>query len=309
MARKSTSRKAKETKRASNATGTAVYIRVSTDRQVNEGYSLDAQHNKLLAYCAGLGWAVDPKHIYRDEGVSAKTTARPQYQAMLSAVEAGDVRRIVAIDLSRLSRNTRDFLTLLDYCDEHACGIVSIAESFDTSTAVGRAVVTILMVFNELERKQIAIKTQGGRDEKAKQGKRNGAPVPYGYARDDAGAWSVVEDHAQTVRFIFERFIAGDGLRAICRRLNDAGIPPPRGEAWYPQAIGYLLDNGWYAGLVQYGGRDAVPTNEVQAIITRGVYDAAGKRLAVMKQGAVAPMVVTDCNAAGTGLGERVGEC
>lgn len=285
MARSNTKRTGKAKQGALGAGGaTALYIRVSTDKQAQEGYSLDAQREKLQAYCVANGWTADAAHIYVDAGQSAKSTDRPEYQRMLQAVAAGDVRRIVAVKLDRLSRNTRDFLGLLDYCDENACGIVSIAESFDTSTPVGRAVVTVLMAFSELERSQIADRMQSGRDEKARQGERNGAPVPYGYART-GGGWEVQAERAATVRRIFSEFLGGGSLRGIASMLNSDGVPAPKGKAWYPAQVGYILDNGLYAGLVQYKGSDGVPAEYIPAIVDRTVYDAAGARLAALRRG------------------------
>ena len=285
MARTNTKRTSKAKQTALGAGGaTALYIRVSTDKQATEGYSLDAQREKLQAYCLANGWPADDAHIYVDAGFSAKSTDRPNYQRMLQAVAAGDVRRVVAVKLDRLSRNTRDFLGLLDYCDEHACGIVSIAESFDTSTPVGRAVVTVLMAFAELERSQIADRMQSGRDEKARQGERNGAPVPYGYTYA-GGEWAAQPDQAATVRRIFTEFCGGASLRGIAAMLNTAGTPAPRGRAWYPAQVSYILDNGLYAGLVQYKGGAGVPAENIPAIVGRADYDAAGVRLAGLRRG------------------------
>ena len=135
---------------------------MSTDKQANEGYSLEAQRDKLGATA---GHRTVGRWTLRTCTLTpASVASLPNAPTIRHAgrVAAGDVRRIVAIKLDRLSRNTRDFLGLLDYCDEHGCGIVSIAESFDTTTPVGRAVVTVLMAFAELERKQIGERMQMG---------------------------------------------------------------------------------------------------------------------------------------------------
>lgn len=285
MARSNTKRTGKAKQAALGAGGaTALYIRVSTDKQATEGYSLEAQREKLAAYCTAQGWTVDDAHIYVDAGQSAKSTDRPEYQRMIAAVAGGGVRRVVAVKLDRLSRNTKDFLGLLDYCDEHNCGIVSIAESFDTSTPVGRAVVTVLMAFAELERSQIADRMQSGRDEKARQGERNGAPVPYGYTCT-GGAWAAHPDQAAIVRSIFTEFCGGASLRGVAAKLNAAGVPAPKGRAWYPAQVSYILDNGLYAGLVQYKGGAGVPNESIPAIIEPADYDAAGSRLATLRRG------------------------
>lgn len=286
MSRMPTTRKAKAKQLATDGAGaTSLYIRVSTDKQATEGFSLDAQREKLNAYCVSQGWTVDEKHVYVDSGVSAKSTERPEYQRMLAAVADGQVQRIVAIKLDRISRNTKDFLGLLDYCDDHGCGIVSIAENFDTSTAVGRAVVTVLMALAELERKQIGERMQMGRTEKARQGERNGAPTPYGYVRNEAGKWSAPWEQAAVVREIFRQFNNGASLRSIAAALNDADVPTPGGKAWYARQVSYILDNGLYAGVLQYLGKEVKPTEDVPAIVSREAYDQAGARLAQLRPG------------------------
>ena len=199
MARKITKRTPKATKLGMVTDCAALYIRVSTDKQADEGYSLEAQQSRLMAYCTAQQWPVCEQHVYIDAGESAKSTSRPAYQRMMAAIDAGDVRRIVATKLDRLSRNTRDFLGLLDYCDAHSVGVVSLGESFDTSTPVGRAVVTILMTFAELERKQISDRVMTGKRQKAQGGGFNGSAAPFGYTYAD-GQFAIADDAANTVK-------------------------------------------------------------------------------------------------------------
>ncbi len=269
---------------------TALYIRVSTDKQADEGFSLDAQKAKLTAQCVAQGWTVCPEHIYVEEGESGKSTDRPKYLAMIDAIEHGDVRRVVVTKLDRLSRNTRDFLALLDYCDARKVGIVSIAESFDTGTPVGRAVVTVLMTFAELERKQIAERVTAGRVQKASEGGWNGGRTPYGYIIAADGTWTVDELAAGTVRRVFDDFnglYAHATLTDIANALNVDGIPTQRGGRWHASTVRYILTNGAYAGLVQYNGQaDVMGTHP--AIITLDTYRKAQARLDALKPGRVA---------------------
>ena len=139
------------------------------------------------------------------------------------------------------------------------------------------------MAFAELERSQIADRMQSGRDEKARQGERNGAPVPYGYTYN-GGQWAAQPDQSATVRRIFTEFNGGASLRGIAAMLNTAGVQAPRGRAWYPAQVSYILDNGLYAGLVQYKGA-GVPAENIPAIVGRADYDAAGARLAGLRRG------------------------
>ena len=256
------------------------YLRVSTDEQGDSGLGLEAQAAAIKVYCASQGHEL--AGMVRE--IESSRGKRPILEDVLQHVEQGTYDGLIVSKLDRLSRNTRDFLGLLDYCDDHACGIVSIAESFDTSTPVGRAVVTVLMAFAELERSQIADRMQSGRDQKARGGERNGAPVPYGYAIAGDG-WEVDAERADVVRRIFDQFNAGASLRGIAASLNADQVPAPRGRAWYPQAVGYILDNGLYAGLVQYNGREGIEQDAIPAIIKRTAYDAAGARLRTLRRG------------------------
>ena len=119
-------------------TCTALYVRVSTQSQADEGFSLEAQQERLEAYCKAQGWHICSNHIYIDAGVSGKTTERPQFQAMLEAAQAGKVQRIVAMKLDRMARNVREFLATVDQLKAWGCDLVLVKESFDTSTPHGR---------------------------------------------------------------------------------------------------------------------------------------------------------------------------
>lgn len=254
---------------------TALYIRVSTQKQAEEGFSLDAQRQRLTAMCTANGWRLCDDQVYTDAGESGKSADRQAYQAMLTAIEAGAINRVVVAKLDRLSRNTRDFLEFLDFCDRHDCAIVSIAEGFDTGTPTGRAVVTVLMAFAELERTQIKDRVMTGKREKARRGGYNGAFVPLGYCYN--GAWSIDEAAAAAVRTCFDRYNAGDTLTAIAQELNASAAPTARGGKWHPATVRYILTNGFYAGLNQWDGADAV--GEWPAIIDLEAYQAAQQRL------------------------------
>ncbi len=267
----------------------ALYIRVSTEKQAEEGYSLADQDSRLRAYCVSQGWTVCDEYIYVDDGVSGKSTARPKYQQMIAAIEAGEVRRVVVTKLDRVSRNTKDFLSLLDYCDEHNVAIVSIAENFDTGTDIGRAVVTVLMAFAELERKQIASRVANGRRQKASEGGWNGGRVPYGYNYIDGSGFVVDEQAAAVVRRIFDEFTrtyTHTTLSEIADGLNIDNVPTQRGGKWHASTIRYVLSNGWYAGLVQFDGQEPV-IGEQPVIVSKDVYDAVQRRLDALQPGPV----------------------
>ena len=262
--------------------GTALYVRVSTDKQAGEGYSLAEQRARLTAYCTAQGWPLDPSRIYADGGESGTTTERPAFQAMLAAARGGDVRRIVAVKLDRLARNVRDFLALVDDLQAWGCDLVLLKESFDTGTPQGKFALTLFAAMAELEASTITERVMAGKAQKATLGGYNGGPAPLGYDYDGAGFTPNAD--AATVRAIFARFLAGDGLTALARDLNAAGAATAHGGRWYASTVRYILSNGLYAGRSQWDGTDAPAAHH--ALIDDAAYQAALRRLADLRRGA-----------------------
>lgn len=277
MARQSnTRRKAKQTKLGIQADNTAIYLRVSTDKQAEEGFSIDAQRERLLAYCTAQGWPVAESHIFIDAGFSGKTTDRPAYQAMLRAAESGEVRRIVAMKLDRLARNVRDFLATVDSLNRWGCDMVLVKESFDTSTPHGKFALTLFSAMAELEAATITERVMSGKRQKAETGGYNGSRIPLGYRFND-GRFEPSED-AATVRRIFQEYVSGAALIAIANRLNADQASTARGGKWHAGTVRYVLRNGAYAGLCQWAGVE-VDGNTHPAIIAPELYHAAMQRM------------------------------
>lgn len=260
----------------------ALYIRVSTQLQAEEGYSLEAQQERLQAHCTAQGWTVAPQHVYIDAGVSGKSTDRPAFQAMLQAAQAGQVQRIVAMKLDRIARNVREFLATVDQLKAWGCDLVLVKESFDTSTPHGRFALTMFAAMAELEASTITERVMTGKQQKASKGGYNGSRIPYGY-RYGAGAWTIDADRARIVRRIFRRFIAGDPLRVIAAQLNDEGIPSPAGGRWSHPGIRHMLANGFYAGLAEWATVSGA--GEQPAIISVAIYEKAAAKLATLSTG------------------------
>lgn len=283
MARKYTN--SRVAKQASLDSGcTALYIRVSTERQADEGYSLDAQRERLEAFCFGQGWEVCADHIYVDAGVSGKSTDRAAFNAMIRAAESGSIRRIVAMKLDRLARNVRDFLAMVDQLNEYGCALVLVKESFDTSTPHGKFALTMFAAMAELEASTITERVMSGKAQKASTGGYNGSRCPLGYTY--AGGVFVATDQAQTVRRIFALFNGGSSLNAIARQLNQDKTPTATGKvgSWTPYGVSHILRNGFYAGLAEWDGVRGVDGAQ-DAIISRADYDQAQGVLSTMKRG------------------------
>lgn len=255
---------------------TALYIRVSLDKQAEEGYSLDAQRQKLMAMCAAKGWVVcGDDFVYVDAGLSAKTTERPAFLRMMQDAQAGKFQRVVSVALDRLARSTRDFLAVVDTLDKAGVAIVLLKQDFNTGTPQGRFALTMFAALAELEVSTIAERTMTGRIEKARQAGFNGGPVPFGYTYD--GKTFAPNADAETVKRIFAEYLEGGAINKIADGLNASGIPTATKAKWYASTVSYILHNGFYAGLMQYDGQEV--DGEHPALVARADYEAVQERL------------------------------
>lgn len=228
-------------------TNAAIYLRVSTDEQVN-GYGLDVQRTRCEAMAIVKGWNVSA--VYSDEGLSGTLDAgkRPGLKALLQAACAGDVQAVIVLSLDRLARKTLLVLDLVGRLDECGVELVSVKESLDTSTPSGRFALTMFAAIAQLERDTIVARTTDGRNARGKIDGERGGSVPMGYRRerDDTGkvvGLVVVDAEAQTVRAIFAQRAGGASLRTIAAYLNDNGIPARKGGQWYASAVKEVLSN------------------------------------------------------------------
>lgn len=286
MARKLTKRQsAEQLTLGAKVDVTALYIRVSTERQAEEGFSLDAQQERLQAFCQAQGWTVDAQHIYVDAGISGKSTDRTAFQRMMETARQGEVNRIVAMKLDRIARNVKDFLGIVDELKAAGCDLVLIKESFDTSTPHGKFALTMFAAMAELEASTITERVMSGKAQKASEGGYNGSRCPLGYQYTNS-AFTVDSSAAYWVREVFNRFVNGQAMSKIASDLNAAGAVTAKGGAWYASTIRTILLNGFYAGIAQWDGVEIEGNHPT--IISRDVYDQAQRRLDAIKPGPMA---------------------
>ena len=214
------------------------YIRVSTQGQVEDGVSLDAQEAKVRAW-ADLNGAEDVV-IFRDEGISGKRSDnRPGLQSALDTVGKGDA--LVIYSLSRLSRSTKDTLSLSEILQKKDADLVSLSEKIDTTSASGKMVFRLLAVLNEFERDQISDRTRFALAHKKANGEKTGGTVPFGY-KVRSGKLSRNAEEQKAVRLILDLSKKGETLRGICRKLEAAGVARKQGSrTWHPQVVSDIL--------------------------------------------------------------------
>ncbi|HIX90646.1 MAG TPA: recombinase family protein [Candidatus Agathobaculum pullicola] len=199
---------------------TALYLRVSTEAQADEGYSLAAQAEKLEAYCRMKGIAQFERYV--DGGFSGSNLTRPAITQMVEEIRAGSVERVVVYKLDRLSRSQKDTLYLIeDVFLPHGVDFVSINENIDTGSPYGRAMIGILSAFAQLERENIFLRTRMGMVERVKQGYwPGGGKIPFGYDYDAAKGILVPNSDAEIVREIYTRYLEGQSTGRIARELG-----------------------------------------------------------------------------------------
>ena len=217
------------------------YVRVSTQGQVDEGVSLAAQEAKLRAW-AELNGAASVR-VFRDEGIGGgRADNRPGLQAALAAVEEGDA--LVCYSLSRLSRSTKDTLTLAEALQKRGADLVSLSEKIDTTSASGKMVFRLLAVLGEFERDQVSERTRTALAYKRTRHEKTGGGVPFGYS-SRAGRLTPKAREQATISDIIGRRQRGESLRAICAALEASGVRRKGGAAaWHPEAVKRILARG-----------------------------------------------------------------
>lgn len=248
----------------------SLYIRVSTQEQAQEGYSVGEQKERLIAYCRAHDWVV--KEIYADPGYSGSNLNRPGIQKLIADIKECDI--VLVYKLDRLSRSQRDTLYLIeDVFLPNNTDFVSVQESFDTSTPFGKATIGLLAVFAQLEREQIKERTKMGRVARAKSGLyHGGAYMPIGYDYED-GKLIINSYEAEQIRKIYEWYIAGESLIGIAERLQKAGYTNRYGSWSSWSSVRNVINNELYIGKISFG--EVKVENAHEAIISREQFEAA----------------------------------
>ncbi len=233
----------------------AIYVRVSTEDQAKEGFSISAQLERLRAYCKSRGWEIFKEYV--DDGYSGRTTKRPAYKKMLEEIDSWDVLLVLKMD--RIHRNSRNFMEMMDLLRKKGKEFVSMMESLDTSTAIGRFVVDIIQRIAQLESEQIGERVYIGMEQKAKTPSEKlenpylGSPEPFGY-RYENGMLITVEEEANVVKRIFKMYLDGYSANKIAEILNSKNIKTKKGKKWHRKTVLGILKNPIYCGYIKWNG-------------------------------------------------------
>ncbi len=246
----------------------ALYTRVSTEDQAREGFSLDAQLERLRFYAKAQGWEIGGEYI--DEGHSGRTTKRPQYTRMMAESEKWDVLLVLKMD--RIHRNSRNFMAMMDHLRRDTKEFASVTESLDTSTAMGRFVMDIIQRIAQLESEQIGERVYIGMEQKAKsRGGSLGKPAPFGYKYGPEAVLEVVPEERSFVAEAFRKFQGGTSKSALALWLNEAAPKPRGGGAWTIWNVTHILTNPTYAGALHW--EDQLQLGSHEAIVPARLFD------------------------------------
>lgn len=233
----------------------AIYVRVSTQYQVDRA-SLPVQRSELVNY-AKYALDIPDFVIFEDAGYSAKNTDRPDYQQMMARIRTGEFSHLLVWKIDRISRNLLDFAAMYSELKQLGVVFVSKNEQFDTSSAMGEAMLKIILVFAELERNMTAERVSAVFLSRANDGIWNGGKVPFGYAYDkQTKTFSILEDEAKTVRLIYALYESSKSLVTVSKVLNERGIKTRNGSEWSPTTVHTMLSNPFYSGTYRYNYRN-----------------------------------------------------
>ena len=264
----------------------AAYIRVSTQRQANEGDSLEAQEHRLKCWVEA-NHPADELEVYIERGKSGKNQNRPELQRLKDNIRRNQVKTVVCVKLDRITRSLLDFAELWNFFQEHDVEFTSLAENVDTSSPMGKAMLMIIMVFAQLEREVTGERTRVTMQDRTRRGLWNGA-APYGYRASKDGALEIDRDWATIIRNnFFDKFEEVGSAGQVQKHLLEVGIKTPRretndgncvgGKCFSKQQVLRVLRNPAYAGDIVWGGVTQTECHE--AIVSREQFDRVQTKL------------------------------
>lgn len=242
-----------------NVLRVALYVRVSSQEQADEGYSIGEQTERLKKYADAMGWEI--YKIYVDPAYSGGNIDRPALTDMIRDVESGKIDTVVVYKLDRLSRSQFDTLYLIEKIFlPNNTDFVSMTENFSTNSPLGRAMIGFLAVFAQLEKDKINERTIMGKEARAKEGKwGGGSSEPIGYDYDPITELLYINDYEKMqILEAVDLFLKGTPLRTICTMFHNKGYKyvgrSGRLSEWDPQRLKYVFRNKLYLGYISYKG-------------------------------------------------------
>ena len=278
----------------------AIYTRKSTEEGLEQDFnSLDAQREACEAYIASQkheGWELLPDR-YDDGGISGGHLDRPSLKRLMQAVDDKRVDQIVVYKIDRLTRSLADFAKLVERLDQAEASFVSVTQSFNTATSMGRLTLNVLLSFAQFEREVTAERIRDKIAASKRKGLWMGGNVPLGYAADGR-TLKIDEDEAVTIRTLFDFYLEHGLIRKVKERAEDLGLRSRRRERGAGRVSGgkpfdrghihHILSNPIYAGRIRHKGQvyegqhpaiiDPAIWEQVQQMLIGGASKARGSK-------------------------------
>src|SRR5271166_1823841 len=268
----------------------AIYTRKSTEHNLDLAFnSLDAQREACEAYIksqAHEGWRLIAGR-FDDGGLSGASLERPALQGLLDQVRSAKIDIIVVYKVDRLTRSLADFAKLVELFDEHGVSFVSVTQSFNTTSSMGRLTLNVLLSFAQFEREVIGERVRDKIAASKRKGIWVGGPVPLGY-RSVGKKLEVVPEQATLVRKIFVDYLRLGSIGVLAASLDREGVRPGSralangtiiaAQRFTVGPLAHILKNRFYIGEVAYRGE--VHEGEHEPILDRALFDAVQARLA-----------------------------
>lgn len=240
----------------------AIYCRVSTTEQAEEGYSIDEQKRKIREYCEREGHEI--YNLYKDRGISGKNiNNRPGIKRLLQDATNNKFDLVIVWKLNRISRKLLDILNIVELLDKHNIAFRSLTESFETETPSGKLQLNIMGAIGEFERETIAENVKMGMLARAREGRWNGGVVlgydvveiPSDGKKRKNSKLEINEKEACAVRRIFELYSQGNGYKAVVNRINKEGYKTKKNNQFAVATVKEILNNPVYIGKIRYNVR------------------------------------------------------
>lgn len=234
----------------------AIYTRVSTHHQIDKD-SLPLQREELINYSKYI-LNTNNYEVFEDAGYSGKNTDRPAFQDMIKRIKAGEFSHLLVWKIDRISRNLLDFCDMYEELKRCNCIFVSKNEQFDTSSAMGEAMLKIILVFAELERKLTGERVKSVMLDRASKGMWNGSPIPLGYKWDSKIKFPIInKEEKNTIELIFNTYLKEESTSIVRNILNANNIKTKRNGRWTTKTITDIIRNPFYIGTYRYNYRES----------------------------------------------------
>ena len=240
----------------------AIYARVSTTEQADEGYSIDEQIRVLREYCKREGYIIFDEYV--DRGISGKNIkGRPSVQRLLTDADEKKFDLVLVWKMNRLARKSVDLMNMVEKFNSKNIAFRSYTEKYETESPTGKLQFQMMAAIAEYERNNIAENVKMGMLARAKEGRWNGGHV-LGYDVVEIGdenkkrkntGLAINEREASIIRKIFYLYTTGNGYKAIANQINKAGYRTKLDKTFSLNAIKTIVTNPVYAGYIRYNVR------------------------------------------------------